>query len=64
MALNAQKGIAVAVVVFSLATLGIEGMEIVLNLSLAFMLYSIVLSSVILRIVKLFVKDVVEKKLG
>ena len=62
MALNAQKGIAVAVVVFSLATLGIEGMGIVLNLSLAFMLYSIVLSSVILRIVKFFIKDVVEKK--
>jgi len=62
MALNAQKGIAVAVVVFSLATLGIDGMGIVLNLSLAFMLYSIVLSSVILRIVKFFIKDVVEKK--
>ena len=62
MSLNVQKGIAVAVVVFSLATLGIEGMGIILNLSLAFMLYSIVLSSVVLRIVKFFIKDVVEKK--
>jgi len=62
MSLNVQKGIAVAVVVFSLATLGIEGIGIILNLSLAFMLYSIVLSSVVLRIVKLFIKDVVEKK--
>jgi NhaP-type Na+/H+ or K+/H+ antiporter len=61
MSLNAQKGIAVAVVVFSLATLGIEGMGIVLNLSLAFMLYSIVLSSITLRIAKFFIKDVVEK---
>jgi len=62
MSLNAQKGIAVAVVVFSLATLEIEGMDVVLNLSLAFMLYSIVLSSVVLRIAKFFIKDVVEKK--
>jgi len=61
MSLNAQKGIAVAVVVFSLATLEIEGMQTILNLSLAFMLYSIILSSVILRFVKYFIKDVVEK---
>ena len=62
MSLNAQKGIAVAVVVFSLATLEIEGMQTILNLSLAFMLYSIILSSVVLRLVKFFIKDVVEKK--
>ncbi|MBU90259.1 hypothetical protein CMO94_01855 [Candidatus Woesearchaeota archaeon] len=61
MSLNAQKGIAVAVVVFSLAHLGIEGIGIVLNLSLAFMLYSIVLSSVVLRIAKFFIKEFVEK---
>tara|TARA_Y100000310_G_scaffold342247_1_gene444645 strand:- start:52758 stop:53948 length:1191 start_codon:yes stop_codon:yes gene_type:complete len=61
MSLNAQKGIAVAVVVFSLATLEIEGMSTILNLSLAFMLYSIILSSVVLRAVKYFVKGVEEK---
>jgi len=63
MSLNVQKGIAVAVVVFSLATLEIEGMQTILNLSLAFMLYSIILSSVILRLAKFFIKDIVEKKL-
>ena len=61
MSLNVQKGIAVAVVVFSLATLGIEGIGIVLNLSLIFMLYSIILSSIVLRIVEFFIKDVKEK---
>jgi len=62
MSLNVQKGIAVAVVVFSLATLNIEGIQIMLNLALTFMLYSIILSSVVLRTVKFFIKDVVEKK--
>src|SRR3989338_5791712 len=61
MSLNVQKGIAVAVVVFSLATFGIEGIGIVLNLSLIFMLYSIILSSIVLRIVEFFIKDVKEK---
>jgi len=60
--LNVQKGIAVAVVVFSLATFEIEGMQAILNLSLVFMLYSIVLSSVTLRVAKFFIKDIVEKK--
>jgi potassium/hydrogen antiporter len=63
MSLNAQKGIAVAVVVFTLANLEIEGISIILNLSLAFMLYSIILSSVILRLVRFFVKGVKEKKI-
>ncbi|HJO01949.1 MAG: cation:proton antiporter [Candidatus Woesearchaeota archaeon] len=62
MSLNVQKGIAVAVVVFSLATFQIEGMQTILNLSLTFMLYSIVLSSVILRFAKLFIKDIRGKK--
>ena len=62
MSLNAQKGIAVAVVVFSLATLQIEGMQTILNLSLAFMLYSIILSSVVFRTANFFIKDIVEKK--
>jgi len=55
MSLNAQKGIAVAVVVFSLANLNISGIETLLNLTLTFMLYSIILSSVILRMSKLFI---------
>ncbi len=62
MSLNVQKGIAVAVVVFSLATLDIGGIGMVLNLALAFMLYSIILSSFVLRIAKFFIKDVKEKK--
>jgi len=62
MSLNVQKGIAVAVVVFSLANLNIEGMEIILNLSLTFMLYSIILSSVVLRVVKFFIPNVEEIK--
>ena len=53
MSLNIQKGIAVAVVIFSLATLGIEGIGTVLNLALAFMLYSIILSSFVQRIVNI-----------
>lgn len=61
MSLNVQKGIAVAVVVFSLATLGIEGIGTILNLSLAFILYSIILSSIVLRIAKFFVKGIKEK---
>src|SRR3989338_8137499 len=63
MSLNFQKGIAVAVVVFSLATLGIEDIGIVLNLALAFMLYSIVLRLIVLRIAKFFIKDAREKKI-
>ena len=55
MALNAQKGIAVVVVALSLANLSIEGMQIILNLSLVFILYSIILSTVIIRFSKFFV---------
>ncbi len=62
MSLNTQKGIAVAVVVFSFATLNISGMNVILNLVLAFMLYSIFLSTVVFRLSKFFVKDVGEKK--
>ena len=62
MSMNAQKGIAVAVVVFSLATLGIGGIGTVLNLALAFMLYSIILSSIMMRISKFFIMDSGKKK--
>ena len=56
MSLNVQKGIAVAVVVFSLATLNIAGIENILNLTLTFMLYSIILSTIVLRMTKFFIK--------
>tara|TARA_Y100000034_G_scaffold124456_1_gene172659 strand:- start:577 stop:1770 length:1194 start_codon:yes stop_codon:yes gene_type:complete len=62
MSLNVQKGIAVAVVVFSLATLNIPGMETILNLVLAFMLYSIVLSSVVFRLGKFFVRGITQRR--
>jgi len=55
MSLNTQKGIAVAVVVFSLANLNVIGMEIILNLTLTFMLYSISLSAVVLRLSHYFI---------
>ena len=58
MSLNAQKGIAVAVVVFSFATLNISGMEVILHLVLAFMLYSIILSTVVFSMAKFFVEGV------
>ena len=41
MALNAQKGIAVAVVAFTLSTLNIQGIELILNLIITFMLNKI-----------------------
>src|SRR3989338_9306297 len=61
MSLNAKKGIAVAVVVFSLGNLGIEGMSTILNLILTFMLYSIILSAFILRASKFFIKTETKK---
>ncbi len=49
MTLNVQKGIAVAVVTFTLITLDIGGVDVILNLILVFMLYSIILSTIIRR---------------
>lgn len=63
MALNAQKGIAVAVVTFSLANLNIEGMQSILNLILAFILYSIILSTITVRFSRFFVNTEAQKKL-
>ena len=57
MSMNAQKGIAVAVVVFSLATLGIEGIGTILNLSMAFMIYSIILASFAIRTAGFFIPN-------
>jgi len=47
MALNVQKGIATAVVVLALSTLGIPELKSVVDLSLMFMIYSIILSTVV-----------------
>ena len=55
MALNVQKGIAVAVVAFTLTTLKIEGIEPIISLILIFMLYSIILSTVVIKFSKRFV---------
>ncbi len=56
MAFNVQKGIAVAVVAFTLTTLNIEGIQTILHLVLLFMLYSIILSTIIVRFSKYFVR--------
>ena len=56
MSLNVSKGIAVAVVAFILSTLQIEGMQVILNLVLAFLLYSIILSTITLKFSGHFIK--------
>jgi NhaP-type Na+/H+ or K+/H+ antiporter len=60
MAFNVQKGIAVAVVAFTLTTLHIEGIQTILHLVLLFMLYSIILSTVVVRFSKYFVRVTVK----
>ena len=71
MSLNVQKGIAVAVVVFSLANLdpaiiGFSEVEIssILNLVLSFMLYSIILSTIAIRAAKFFLSGLEKKDQG
>jgi len=61
MALNVQKGIAVAVVAFTLTTLTIPGIGIVLDVVLAFMLYSIILSTVLIKVSRFFFAEKVIK---
>jgi cell volume regulation protein A len=56
MTLNIPKGIAVAVVAFTLATKAIAGIEGILNLIFLFMIYSIVLSTVVTHFSKFFTK--------
>ena len=64
MTLNVQKGIAVAVVVFTLSILKIEGISLILNLTLMFMLYSIIISTIVLKLSHHFVKgkEVIKEK--
>jgi cell volume regulation protein A len=56
MALNAPKGIAVAVIAFTLTTYNIPGLKGVLDLILVFMLYSIILSTAVTRMSKYFIR--------
>ena len=56
MAFNVQKGIAVAVVAFTLTTLNITGIQTILHITLLFMLYSILLSTIVIKFSKFFVK--------
>ncbi len=56
MTLNIPKGIAVAVVIFTLATKTVTGIEGVLNLIFLFMIYSIVLSTIVTHFTKFFTK--------
>ncbi|MBW2966168.1 cation:proton antiporter [Candidatus Woesearchaeota archaeon] len=56
MTLNISKGIAVAVVVFTLATKVIIGMNLILNLIFLFMIYSIILSTIVTHFSKFFTK--------
>lgn len=62
MALNAQKGIAVAVVAFTLSTLNIPGIALILNLILAFMLYSIIISTITIKFSRFFIEEKPTKK--
>ena len=49
LALVAPKGIAVAAIVFSFTTITLQGMTQILNLILAFMIYSILVSTIAIR---------------
>ena len=62
LSLNIPKGIAVAVVIFTLATKSVPGIGLVVDLTLLFMIYSIILSTIITHFTKFFTK--VELKVG
>lgn len=62
MTLNVQKGIAVATVAFALTILNLEHLPAILNMVLIFMLYSIILSTIILKFSKYFLTPEKEKK--
>jgi cell volume regulation protein A len=56
MTLNAPKGIATAVVIFLLSTYAIPGLTAILDYGLAFILYSIVLSTIIIKFARHFIE--------
>jgi len=53
---NSAKGIAVAVITFSLATQEIPDVKLLLDLILTFMIYSILLSTILVKFSKYFTK--------
>jgi hypothetical protein len=57
MTLNVSKGIAVAVVVFILATYNIPKMIPILDIVLAFIVYSIVLSTIVIKLSRNFLGE-------
>lgn len=63
MTLNQPKGIAVAVLVFSLSFLGVPELDIVSKLLVLIMIYSLVMSTVINKFSKKFINLTVEKPL-
>ncbi|HLD07289.1 MAG TPA: cation:proton antiporter [Candidatus Nanoarchaeia archaeon] len=65
MSLNASKGIATAVIVLLLAALPVPGIALITHLIVAFMLYSLLLSSILIRFSGTFVRSVsIQKKKG
>lgn len=62
LSLNVSKGIAVAVVAFILTTYNIDGLQTILNLILVFVLYSIILSTIVIKFSKYFIKKEIEIK--
>ncbi len=60
MSLNVTKGIAVAVVALILATYNIQGFAPINHLIISFILYSVILSSIIIRFSKYFIKIVIQ----
>ena len=61
-ALNSAKGIALAVVVLVLSSMNIVGIKPILDLSVMFMLYSLIISAITVRFSKYFIKDISVKK--
>ncbi len=57
MTINAPKGIAMAVVIFLLSTYAIPGLEQILDYGLAFILYSIVLATLVIKFSKFFIQQ-------
>jgi len=56
MTLNIPKGIAIAVVIFTLATTEVVGIKPILDLILLFMIYSIIISTIVTHFSKFFTK--------
>ena len=61
MALNAPKGAASIVVVFILSTYAIPGLQTILNLILAFIIYTIILSTITIKFKEHFLSKETEK---